>query len=80
MDHPPYSPDLAPSDFHLFPCLSEHLSSQRLQSMKDVKAAVTQWLCVQDPTFYETGVETTSVTQADAPIITANKGKIISTV
>ena len=25
MEHPPYSPDLAPSDFHLFPQLKRHL-------------------------------------------------------
>ena len=25
LPHPPYSPDLAPSDFHLFPKLKEHL-------------------------------------------------------
>jgi len=25
LPHPPYSPDLAPSDFYLFPLLKEHL-------------------------------------------------------
>jgi len=25
LPHPPYSPDLAPSDFHLFPKLKKHL-------------------------------------------------------
>jgi histone-lysine N-methyltransferase SETMAR len=25
LPHPPYNPDLAPSDFHLFPKLKEHL-------------------------------------------------------
>jgi histone-lysine N-methyltransferase SETMAR len=28
LPHPPYSPDLAPSDFHLFPKLKEHLRGQ----------------------------------------------------
>jgi hypothetical protein len=28
-DHPPYSPDLAPSDWHLFICLKNWLGSQR---------------------------------------------------
>jgi len=27
LDHPPYSPDLAPSDYHLFPGLKKHFSS-----------------------------------------------------
>ena len=29
LPHPPYSPDLAPSDFHLFPKLKEHLKGER---------------------------------------------------
>ena len=28
-DHPPYSPDLAPSDFHLFLKMKEHLAGKR---------------------------------------------------
>ena len=29
MRHPPYSPDLAPRDYHLFPNLKKHLHGQR---------------------------------------------------
>ena len=29
LKHPPYSPDLAPSDFHLFGPMKEHLRSQK---------------------------------------------------
>ena len=29
LPHSPYSPDLAPSDFHLFPKIKEHLKDQR---------------------------------------------------
>jgi histone-lysine N-methyltransferase SETMAR len=29
LDHPPYSPDLAPSDFHLFGPLKKHLGGRR---------------------------------------------------
>jgi len=28
LDHPPYSPDLAPSDYHLFPGLRKQLKSR----------------------------------------------------
>jgi len=28
LDHPPYSPDLAPSDYHLFPGLKKRLDGQ----------------------------------------------------
>ena len=43
LDHPPYSPDLAPSDFHLFPKLKESLRGQRFQTDDDVMAAVNEW-------------------------------------
>jgi hypothetical protein len=29
LDHPPYSPDLAPSDFYLFPKLKKELRGKR---------------------------------------------------
>jgi len=29
LEHPPYSPDLAPSDFHLFLHLKTHLAGQK---------------------------------------------------
>ncbi|KAG8263381.1 hypothetical protein J6590_035220 [Homalodisca vitripennis] len=38
--HPPYSPDLAPSDYHLFPKLQEHLGGQRFSTDDEVKKEV----------------------------------------
>ncbi|KAJ4448998.1 hypothetical protein ANN_00390 [Periplaneta americana] len=40
IDHPPYSPDLAPSDFHLFLHLKKFLSGQRFDGDDEVKTAV----------------------------------------
>jgi hypothetical protein len=40
--HPTYSPDLAPSDFHLFGSLRRHLSGQKF--VDDDIAAVMTWL------------------------------------
>jgi histone-lysine N-methyltransferase SETMAR len=34
LDHPPYSPDLAPSDFYLFGPLKHHLSGNIFPMMK----------------------------------------------
>jgi histone-lysine N-methyltransferase SETMAR len=39
-EHSAYSPDLAPSDFHLFPKLKEFLGGRRFKSNEDVKDAV----------------------------------------
>ena len=38
--HPPYSPDLAPSDFHLFPNLKKHVGGKRYSTDDDVMRAV----------------------------------------
>jgi histone-lysine N-methyltransferase SETMAR len=43
-EHPAYSPDLAPSDFQLFPKLKEFLGGRRFKSDAEVKDAVKEWL------------------------------------
>jgi hypothetical protein len=40
MEHPPYSPDLAPSDFHLFGPLKHHFSGERFPDDDAVERAV----------------------------------------
>jgi len=40
-DHHPHSPDLAPSDFHLFLHLKPFLAGQWLHKVSEVKEAVT---------------------------------------
>ena len=39
--HPPYSPDLAPSDFWLFPKLKENHSGCRYETIEEMKEALT---------------------------------------
>jgi transposase len=49
LPHPPYSPDLAPSDFHLvFPKMKKHLRGQRFRSNEDVQNEVKKCLPAQD--------------------------------
>lgn len=38
--HPPYSPDLAPSDYYLFPNLKKELRGKKFQDDEEVKAAI----------------------------------------
>ena len=40
--HPPYSPDLAPCDFWLFPKLKEKLRGCRFETIEEMKEAVTK--------------------------------------
>jgi len=44
MEHPPYSPDLAPCDFFLFPKIKSVLKGTRFESVDAVKAKATQLL------------------------------------
>lgn len=44
MEHPPYSPDLAPCDFDLFPIMKRDLKGKRFSSAEEVKAAATEAL------------------------------------
>ncbi|KAF6027711.1 hypothetical protein EB796_013984 [Bugula neritina] len=53
LPHPPYSPDLAPSDFHLFGPMKEGLRGQRFSTDEEVKTAVRSWLRSQPSSFYE---------------------------
>ena len=57
MDHPPYSPDLSPSDFHLFLHLKKFLGGMRFDDDDDPKDAVQKWLTSQATAFYEEGVQ-----------------------
>jgi hypothetical protein len=43
LEHPPYSPDLAPSDFHLFGPLKHHLSAEHFPDDEAVEREVTAW-------------------------------------
>ena len=38
--HPPYSPDLAPCDFWLFPILKERLAGRKFDRIQDLSKAV----------------------------------------
>ncbi len=55
--HPPYSPDVAPSDFHLFPALKSHLGGQRFANDDDVKNAIGQFFRLQSREWYYWGLE-----------------------
>ena len=44
LDHPPYSPDLAPSDYHLFHGLKKQLKGRHFSSDAEVIAAAETWL------------------------------------
>jgi hypothetical protein len=56
-DHPPYSPDLAPSDYHLFTYLKNWLRSQRFNNYEELMEGVKTWLSSQAADFFDTGIQ-----------------------
>ena len=55
MPHPPYSPDLAPSDYYLFRSLQNVLAGKTFTSNEEVKNHLDQFFASKDQKFYEHG-------------------------
>jgi len=55
LKHPPYSPDLAPSDFHLFGPMKEHLRGHKFADDDEVMEAVQSWLKATPKSFFSRG-------------------------
>jgi hypothetical protein len=56
LEHPPHSPGLVPSGFHLFGKLKEHLSGERFASDRKVENETRNWLTNLDANFYAEGI------------------------
>lgn len=56
LPHSPYSPDLAPSDFHLFPTMKSYLKGKHFPDDETLISKVTTWLLEQPVNFYKRGV------------------------
>ena len=57
LPHPPHSPDLAPSDYHLFTKLKDHLSGTHFSNDNEVKDAVKTLLRKVAGEVYNTGIQ-----------------------
>ena len=57
LNHPPYSPDLAPSDYCLFPNLKSHLRGTRFRDNDELKAATEAWFEDQIDNLYFKGID-----------------------
>lgn len=56
MPHPPYSPDLAPSDYYLFPNLKKWLGGKRFADNEEVIEAVNGYFEELDESVYRDGI------------------------
>lgn len=56
LDHPPYSPDLSPCDFHMFGPLKKALGGERFANDQQVEQFVRNWLGTRPKSFFENGI------------------------
>jgi transposase len=55
-NHPPYSPDIAPSNYHLFTYLKNWLRSRHFNNNEKLTEGVETWLSSQVADFFDTGI------------------------
>ena len=56
LPHPPHSPDLAPSDYHLFGPLKRELAGKRFDDDEELVDHVRKWLQNLDGSFFREGI------------------------
>ena len=54
--HPPYSPDIAPSDYHLFKSLQNFLNGVKLASKEACENHLNQFFDQKPQKFYRDGI------------------------
>ncbi|WKY05876.1 hypothetical protein Q1695_006243 [Nippostrongylus brasiliensis] len=57
LPHPPYSPDLAPSDFHLLRSLSNAISGTSFDSEAQLGTWLDEFFESKSPDFYKRGID-----------------------
>ena len=55
MPHQPYSPDFAPSDYHLFCSLQNYLNGKSFNTNEAIKNELIQFFASKNHTFYGSG-------------------------
>ncbi len=55
--HPPWSPDLAPSDYYLFISLSNYLCDKNYEDYDDLKYGLTTYFESKPASLYKHGIE-----------------------
>ncbi|KAG5327617.1 MOS1T transposase, partial [Pseudoatta argentina] len=56
LPHPLYSPDIAPSDFHLFRSMAHGLADRRFHSYEEAQKWIDSWIASKDMSFFPRGI------------------------
>lgn len=57
LPHPPYSPDLAPSDFYLFRALQQFMKEKKYEKVEDIKNDISSFFQSKPSGFYKAGIQ-----------------------
>jgi histone-lysine N-methyltransferase SETMAR len=68
-DHLPYTPDLTPSDYHLFTYLKNWLQSQCFNNNEELMGGIKIWLCSQTADSFDTGEQEAIPRYASIPVV-----------
>ncbi|GFW65690.1 mariner Mos1 transposase [Trichonephila clavipes] len=58
LHHPQYSPDLSPSDYHMFRSMTHGLADQHFRSYEEVKNWINSWIASKVNQFFQRGIRT----------------------
>ena len=56
LPHPPYSPDISPTDYHLFHSLSSHLKDKKFDHLDELKLFLKFFFEDKTEEFYRSGI------------------------
>jgi len=56
LEHPPYSPDLAPSDFYLFTALKKFTRGKVWSNCDELQSTIRRWIADQPAEWYRAGI------------------------
>ncbi|EFN79299.1 Histone-lysine N-methyltransferase SETMAR, partial [Harpegnathos saltator] len=57
LPQPPYSPDIAPSDYHLFRLMAHGLSDQYFKDYEEIEKWLNKWIASKDESFFRHGMQ-----------------------
>ena len=57
LDHPPYSPDVAPTDYHVNRSVSNWMEGEIFDSLDEIVDSIKGWIASKDRKFFARGID-----------------------